>query len=298
MKSKILLARDYGTPEVLEFHTQELPTLQHGMARIEVKFAGINPIDARRMTGEFKHAPMPQVFGTEFTGTIVDINGDSTFQIGDKVLGSGGSFTHATVIDVPVGNLIAKPTNISDEVAGTIAGAAQTAMTIIDELGPIRSLLIHGGSGGVGSIAIQIAKERGIEVVATASPQKQEYLQSLGAKPVIYGEGLTERIQAIHPQLFDAAVDMIGSEEATTSSLELVKPEGFIGGISGKPSSSTRVQPMWVKRNPTNLQYVVDRLADGTFQWHIDKVFPFDKAKDAYSYILEGHSKGKNALQF
>ncbi|MBQ0151344.1 MAG: NADP-dependent oxidoreductase, partial [Chryseobacterium sp.] len=287
MTTTILIAQSYGPADkVLEFHTQELPALQSGMARIKVKSAGINPIDARRMTGEFRHGNMPQTFGTEFAGEILELSGNSTtFKVGDAVLGSGGGFTHATVIDVPVTNLILKPESMSWDVAGTLAGVSQTASTILDEIGPIKSLLIHGASGGVGSITIQLAKERGIDVVATASAKNQEYLQQLGAKAVVYGDGLVERLKSVHPEPFDASIDMSGTEEATQASLQTVKEDGFIGTIAGKPVSSPRVQAVWVKRNVNNLKHVVDKVGDGTFSWQVDQVFRFEEASEAYAYI-------------
>lgn len=296
-----LIATSYGNAEdVLQFETQELSPLQIGFARIKVKTAGINPIDARRMTGEFRHGGLPQTFGTEFAGEIIDLNKEDAqeFNIGDDVLGSGGSYTHATIIDVPINNLIKKPSSIDWEIAGSIPGVSQTASTILDEIGPIKSLLIHGGSGGVGSITIQLAKLRGIEVLATASARNQEYLKNLGAIPVVYGDGLADRIQALHPEKFDASVDMIGSEEATQTSLLTVKNTGLITTIAGKPVSSSRVQNIWVKRNVNNLKYVVDHIANGKIKWAIDKTFAFTDAIAAYNYILEGHTKGKIVLTF
>lgn len=115
MQSTVMIAKTYGQADVLEFLGVELPALAVGMARIQVRAAGINPIDARRMTGEFRHASLPQTFGTEFAGEIIEINtpGNTRWTVGDAVLGSGGAFTHATVIDVPVGNLVAKPAAMS-----------------------------------------------------------------------------------------------------------------------------------------------------------------------------------------
>lgn len=299
MKSTILIARAYGNADVLEFHTQELGALENGFARIEVKASGINPIDARRMTGEFKHANLPQTFGTEYSGVIVEINSSTDkFKVGDEVLGSGGSFTHATVIDVPVLNLIKKPENISWEVAGTLAGVSQTAMTILNEIGDLKTILIHGATGGVGSIAVQIAVERGIKVIGTASEKNQEYLKSLGVIPVVYGEGLVDRIKEIHPEKIDASVDMAGTDEATEVSLEVVKENGIIATIAGKPTSSDRVVPLWVKRNVKNLEYVVENVASGKFNWDIHKTFRFEDAQQAYSEILNGHTRGKIALVF
>ncbi len=297
--TKILLAKSYGPSEVLEIQEYKLESLPAGFARIRTKAAGINPIDARRMTGEFKHAGLPQTFGTEFSGEIIAVGQNAEgFKIGDAVLGSGGSFTHASIIDVPIGDLIRKPENISWEVAGSIPGVAQTAMTILDEIGPVKSLLIHGASGGVGSFTVQLAKERGIEVIGTSSKRNLEYVQGLGAIAIEYGEGLIDRIQAAHPEPIDAAVDMAGTEEATQASLATVKKDGIISTIAGKKTSSDRVIPIWVKRNPKNLQHVVDGIEGGTFNWEIDSVFPFENASDAYSKVLEGHTKGKTVLSF
>lgn len=298
-KTKILIASTYGDAEVLSIQETDLAPLAADFARIQVRAAGINPIDARRMSGEFKHGSNPQTFGTEFAGEIMELGSpNSSFQVGDAVLGSGGNFTHATVIDVPIQNLIKKPEKLSWEVAGSIAGVAQTAMTILDELGEIKSLLIHGASGAVGAITAQLAIQRGITVIGTSSPQNVAYVKSLGAIAVPYGTGLSERIKTIHPELIDASVDMSGTEEATLTSLELVKPDGIISTIAGKPVSSKRVINIWVKRNPRNLQVVVDGIASGQFEWKIDSIYPFEQAKQAYQKVLTGNMHGKVVLSF
>lgn len=298
MNSTILTAHQYGQADVLKKENHKLPALAQGMARIQVKAAGINPIDARRMTGEFKHAQLPQTFGTEYAGIIVEVADNTTWKIGDEVLGSGGAFTHATIIDVPLENLIKKPSNIDWAVAGTLAGVAQTAMTILDEIGTVQSLLIHGGSGGVGSIVIQLAKARGIDVVATASAQNQDYINQLGATAVVYGDGLIERIKQIHPTAFDASIDLAGNEEATQASLATVKKDGFMGTIAGRKLSSNQIKPVWVKRNIANLQHVVDGVAEGRYHWEISRQYPFAHAQQAYQDILVGHTKGKSVLIF
>ena len=298
MNTTILLAHAYGSSDVLELEDHALPQLVAGMARIQVKAAGINPIDARRMTGEFKHAALPQTFGTEYAGVIIEVSNNSTWKVGDEVLGSGGAFTHATIIDVPLENLIKKPNNIDWAVAGTLAGVSQTAMTILDEMGPAESLLIHGGSGGVGSVLIQLAVNQGIEVVATASAKNQDYIRELGATPVVYGEGLTERLKAIHPTPFDVSIDMSGHEDATQASLATVKTGGFMATIAGRKLSSDKIRPVWVKRNPANLKHVVDGVAEGKIKWSVSREYPFEQAQQAYSDILDGHTQGKSVLVF
>jgi len=300
MKRKVLIADRYGQPAVLGFAEQELPALLPGHARIEVKAAGVNPIDARRMTGEVRFGPLPLTFGTEFAGTIIALPSEAgSWSVGDEVLGSGGGFvTHATVIDVPIGNLIKRPPSLDWAVAGSLAGVAQTAMTVLHELGEIESLLVNGGAGGVGTALIQLAREKGIEVVATASQANHDHLRALGATPVAYGPGLVERIAQAHPAPFDAAVILAGTEEATRASLATVKPDGDIVSITGIPVPSERVRATGSKPSLTYLQYVVDRVADGRMRWEVSETYPFGDAPQAYAAILAGHTRGKRVLIF
>jgi NADPH:quinone reductase-like Zn-dependent oxidoreductase len=299
METTALIAQGYGQSDVLEFTTLELPPFGVDLARIAVRAAGINPVDARRMTGEFRHGTPPLSFGTEFAGTVVGLNGDAGgWKVGDEVLGSGGDFTHATVIDVPVANLVRRPPSVPWQVAGSLAGAAQTAVTILEEFKPISSLLVHGGAGGVGSITLQLAKRQGIAVVATGSDTNQDYLRSLGAIPVVYGPGLTERLEKAWPGLFDASIDMVGSDEATQSSLARVKPDGTIGSIAALQPSSPRIKQIWRRRDPKVVERIVAGIAAGDLDWEVSATYPFDEAPKAYDAILRRHVRGKSVLTF
>jgi enoyl reductase len=252
------------------------------------------------MIGEVKFGPLPQRFGSEFAGIIIELPSDAEgWSIGDEVLGSGGaSGTHATNIDVPIANLIKRPPSVAWTAAGSMAGTAQTAMTIIQELGDIGSLLVHGGAGGVGTVLIQLAREKGIEVVATASEANHDYLRSLGAKHVAYGFGLAERLTDTHASLFDAAIILGGTEQATQASLATVKPDGDIASITGIAAPSDRVRATGNKRDPANLQQVVDRVADGRLKWEISQAYPFANAEEGFAAVLKGHTRGKRVLTF
>lgn len=299
MKSRVLIADRYGQSDVLEFVEEELIPLAPGHARIEVKAAGINPIDARRMTGEIRFGPLPLRFGTEFAGHIIELSStDGQWAIGDAVLGSGGAYTHATIIDVPVGNLIERPPSVDWAVAGSLAGTSQTAMNVLHELGDIGSLLVHGGAGGVGSVLVQLAREKGIDVVATDSGANHDYLRALGAIPVAYGAGVVERIQSVHPAPFDAAIILAGTEAATHASLATVKPDGDIASTTGIPAPSERVRATGHKPSTANLQYVVDRVADGRIKWEVSQTYPFADAREGFAAVLGGHTRGKRVLIF
>jgi enoyl reductase len=298
MHTTALTAPQYGPPEVLEFTRFELPALGPGQARIAVKAAGVNPVDARRLIGELRYGEPPLFLGTEFAGRIMTLGtGDAQWTVGDDVLGAGEAFTHATIIDVPLANLIRKPPSVPWVVAGSLAGASQTAVTILEDLGPISSLLVHGGAGGVGSITIQLAAQSGATVVATGSTANHDYLRSLGAIPVEYGPGLVDRIRNVHPAPFDASIDMAGTEEATQASLATVDPNGVRGTIATR-SSSPRITPIWRRRDPHSIERVTSGIADGSLTWEVSSTYPFTDAANAYRAILAGHVRGKSVLTF
>ena len=143
-----------------------------------------------------------------------------------------------------------------------------------------------------------MAKEKGIDVVATASAKNQDYLKQLGATPIVYGEGLIERLKEVHPAPFDASIDLVGNDDATQASLTTVKANGFMGSTAGKKLTSAKIQAVWVKKKPSNLKYVVDRVADGRFSWVVSREYPFSEAAKAYDDILNGHTRGKSVLVF
>jgi NADPH:quinone reductase-like Zn-dependent oxidoreductase len=299
MKTTALTAKRFGQPNVLEFITFDMPDLARDTARVAVKTAGINPVDARRMTGELRFGEPPLFFGTEYAGTIVAVNSEGgEWSVGDEVLGSGGDFTHATIIDVPIANLVRRPSSLPWVTAGSLAGAAQTALTIMEELGTISSLLVHGGAGGVGSLTVQLARQQGIAVVATGSEANQDYLRALGATPVIYGPGLIERLEQARPGIFDAAIDMAGSAEATEASLARVRADGLIGSIAAMRPSSERVRPIMRRRDPAHIERVVAGVVAGDFKWVVSAEYPFEDALSAYRAILARHVRGKSVLTF
>lgn len=294
----VLIARHFGGPEVLEFLSEPAPGPGPGEVLVQVRAAGVNPIDTRRMTGEFG-TDLPQTFGAEFAGTIQAVGADTApWQVGDDVLGSGVGVTHATHIVVPARHLVAKPESLSWEIAGSLAAAGQTAATILRELAVPAggSLLVHGGSGGVGSITVQLAVGQGATVVATASAANQDYLRALGAIPVEYGPGLADRIAAVHPEPFTASIDMIGNREATETSLALVAPEGAIVTIAGRQVDSPRVRVMRGQRSREDLQRLVDGVTGGTLRWEVSRSYPLLDAVTAYRDMLSGHTRGKSVL--
>jgi NADPH:quinone reductase len=170
---------------------------------------------------------------------------------------------------------------------------------------PGDTVLIHGAAGGVGLMAVQLATGRGARAVATASPARHGFLRDLGALPVAYGPGLAERVRAAAAGGVDAAVDLIGTDEAVDVSLELVADRariatiaafarGFEAGIKvlgGAPGADPGTQI----RDAARLE-LAQLAAGGMLRVFVTQTFPLARAADAHRAIMGGHTTGKIAL--
>jgi NADPH:quinone reductase-like Zn-dependent oxidoreductase len=167
------------------------------------------------------------------------------------------------------------------------------------------TVLIHGGAGGVGLMAVQLATGRGATAVATASPARHGFLRDLGALPVAYGPGLAGRVRAAAPGGVDAALDLIGTDEAVDVSLELVADRARIATIAaiargrqegikllgGAPGADPGTQI----RDAARLE-LAQLAADKTLRVFVTQTFPLAGAADAHQSIMSGHTTGKIAL--
>jgi NADPH:quinone reductase-like Zn-dependent oxidoreductase len=221
--TRTLQFSEYGGTDVLS--VVDAPPLMAGpgQVRLAVRAAGINPIDWKMMQGLMRQViplTLPSGLGSDVAGVVDQVDtGVTEFQVGDDVLGSSltPSFSETVLADPT--NLIAKPADVPWEVAGTLAGAGGTAWAVLKQL-DIRTgetLLVHAAAGGVGTFAVQLAAARGARVIGTASERNHDYLRSIGAVPVTYGDGLLERVLSIAPHGVDAVLDASGRGEIPTS---------------------------------------------------------------------------------
>jgi NADPH:quinone reductase len=179
------------------------------------------------------------------------------------------------------------------------------ALTVAGQAGAGQTVLIHGASGGVGLMAVQLAVAAGARVIGTASQSGHALLRELGAEPVTYGAGLEERVRALAPGRLDAAVDCVGGDEALGTSLALVADRGrivtllasrraFGSGIKvigGAPGAD----PGTEIRAAARLELA--RLAgDGKLRVFIEAVYPLAEVADAHRALAAGHSHGKIVL--
>lgn len=206
--SRAVRLESFGGPEVLTVQDVPEPQAGAGQIRVRVAAAGLNPMDWF-MTADAETAArfglsLPAGFGTDYAGVVDQVGaGASGYAVGDRVFGSALSRAVADFVVVDANGNIATgvahhtPDRVDDRTAATLSIAGSTASAALDvlDLGPEDTVLIGGAGGGVGVFAVQLARITGARVIGTGSPSTAEYLRSLGAEPVAYGDGLTARVR-------------------------------------------------------------------------------------------------------
>jgi NADPH:quinone reductase len=198
--SKVVTTRrveysEFGGVDELEIVERELDPPGPGEVLVEVLAAGINHIEAELREGQLEgrvQTSFPQTQGSDFAGVVRDLGeGVTDFRHHAEVLGHAGRSSHATHIIVPAKNLVHKPKHLTWEVAGGLALAGLTAWDTLDSL-HLRAgetLVVSAAAGGVGSMEVQLAGLKGVNVIGTCGERNFDYLRQLGVKPVVYGDG-------------------------------------------------------------------------------------------------------------
>lgn len=202
----------FGGPDVLEIVDLPDPQPTTDTVRIAVRAAGVNASDWKKREGRMDLA-LPQTLGYEAAGIVDEVGtGVTDVAIGDRVFGfctDGAAQAERAVLTcyAPL------PAAIDFAQAAALPSTIETAARGLDALdcGPGIVLLVNGASGNIGSAAVQLALTRGARVIGTASPARQEYLRSLGAEPVAYGEGMTDRVRVLAPRGIDRVLDVAGN---------------------------------------------------------------------------------------
>ncbi|MGN6161234.1 MAG: quinone oxidoreductase family protein [Marmoricola sp.] len=217
--------------------TENLNEPGPGQVLVSVRAIGVNQADIKSYQGVFGTDPsaLPLKLGYEAAGVIEAVGPDVTnYAVSDEVIVYPATGTYATDIRVGVGALTPKPPSLSWEQAAGLMLTGVTAVHALTatEVGEGDTVLIHGGAGGVGQIAVQLGVARGATVVATAAECDHELVRSLGGEPVVYGDGLLERVRELAPNGVTAALDLVGSDEALEVSLALVEDRSRIATIA------------------------------------------------------------------
>jgi NADPH:quinone reductase-like Zn-dependent oxidoreductase len=297
---RALQFRAYGGPEVLEWAEAPDPHAGPGQIRIAVRAASVNPIDWKALTGMLSGGE-PMV-GTGYLGYdaagVVDEVGDAVtgVSVGDDVFGRGqNTQAEYAVLD----SWAAKPPSIDWAVAAAAGVAGETGergLRLLD-VNAGDTLFVDGGAGGVGAVAVQMALARDARVIASASEANHDYLRQIGATPVLYGQGLAERVRAAAGGPVDAVLDVAGKtpvEELISLAPEpsqVVTIANYAAGQAG-----ARVTGGGADSHPMQaLAQVAELLAQNQLVIKV-QTFPFDRAAEAYRISQAGHVRGKLVL--
>ncbi|WP_107727617.1 NADP-dependent oxidoreductase [Desmospora activa] len=299
---KAVAFSSHGGPEVLQLVEAELPQAGTGQVRVHIKAAGVQPFDYAVRSGW--NPPgitirFPQVIGNEFAGVVDQVGeGVTGFSVGSEVLGWALLACYAEYVVVSTDQIVTKPQEMPWEVAGVMSASGQTAHTALQELGVGEgdTVLIHAAAGGVGTFAVQLARAWGATVIGTASAGNHEYLRSLGAIPVSYGDDLVERVRVLAPDGVDAALDAAG-KDALYASVALVNDKDRIGTlVAFELAEQLGVRLIRSQRSAARLTELVDLYTQGKLHIHIRKTFPLQQTADAHREVETGHGRGKVVL--
>ncbi|MGW5364406.1 NADP-dependent oxidoreductase [Actinopolymorpha pittospori] len=294
---------EYGDPDVLRVVERDAPRPGPGEVRIAVRAAGVNPFDWKVRSGVMPLVPeggFPSVPGVDVAGVVEEVGeGVTEYAVGDEVLGAASSGSYAEVAVAPVEKITAKPSGVSWEVAGGLSVAATTTYRVLAllDLTPGETVLIDGAAGGVGTVAVQVARHRGLTVIGTASERNHDYLRSLGAIPVTYGDGLADRVRAVAPQGVDAAVDASGRGSLATLVDLTGGPERVVTIADGAAADlGVRFTFGGPDEVPGSLADAVALVAAGKLILPIARTYSLAEAASAHRDSEAGHVQGKLVL--
>jgi NADPH:quinone reductase-like Zn-dependent oxidoreductase len=290
----------YGDPEVLEWGEAPDPHPGPGQIRVAVRAASVNPIDWKAFSGLMSGGePMAGTgyLGYDAAGVVDEVGeGVTGVSVGDDVFGRGrNTQAEYAVLDA----WAAKPPSIDWAVAAAAGVAGETAERGLRllEVKAGDTLFVDGGAGGVGAVTVQMALARGARVIASASEANHDYLREIGATPVLYGQGLAERVRAAAGGPVDAVFDVAGKTPVedlislASEPSQVLSVANFAAGRAGArvTGGGADSQPMQA------LAQVADLLAQNKLVIKV-QTFPFDRAAEAYRISQAGHLRGKLVL--
>jgi NADPH:quinone reductase-like Zn-dependent oxidoreductase len=291
---------EFGGPEVLKIVDLPDPHAGPGQIRIAVHAAGINPTDWKLREG-LMGGELPQTTGREVAGVVDEVGaGIMDVTVGDRVFGFSDDGAGAAELAL-LSYYAPIPPSLGFAEAAGLPVALETATRSLDVLGvgAGSTLLVNGAAGGVGSAAVQLAVARGARVIGTASPANHDYLRSLGAEPVAYGEGLVERVRALAPDGVDVALDVAGSGvlpeliELTGGAEHVVTVTDFGGakkyGVRFSSGSDSG-------RAVHAIGEIGELIEAGRFSLPVAQTFPLAGIAEAHRVSEDGHVRGKLVL--
>lgn len=311
---KAVQINKYGGSEVLKINDIPEPNVGKNQVLVEVYAASINPIDWKIRDGYMKEygwldqLKFPVTLGGDFSGLVKEIeNNASDLKINDEVYGFanilyGGSGSFAQLATLNNNNLAKKPKNLGHNEAASLPLVGTSALQAIVDLMKLRSgqkILVHGGAGGIGSIAIQLAEHIGAYVATTVGAEDQEYVKGLGADEAI--DYKNQKFEEILKD-YDAVFDTVGGE-TTTNSFKVLRKSGILVSMLGEPDKKLTEEYGTVsiglnaEISAQNLKRLTKLVEDGKIKPQVDKVFPLEQPKEAFDYQEKNSPRGKVVLK-
>ncbi|WP_326984242.1 NADP-dependent oxidoreductase [Chryseobacterium sp. MYb264] len=305
---KAIVLKEAGNVDNLEYVELAKPTINEGEVLVKVKAISINPVDVKSRAGKGVYGRIktenPLILGWDISG-IVEETRSSDFKVGDEVFGMvnfpGHGKAYAEYVAAPTNQLALKPQNISFEDAAASTLVALTAYQALVHNAKIQegqNVLVHAASGGVGHIAVQIAKHLGAKVAGTSSAKNKDFVLSLGADSHIDYHGFDWKSAG---RTFDFVLDTIGGDNIDHS-LEVTKEGGSIISIptglneevtSKAQSKGVKGYFILVQSSGEDMKQIASLLERRAVKPHVSKIFPFEQMREAHLEQETGRTVGK-----
>lgn len=312
LRSRAVVATAFGGPEVLRTIEVDAGEPGPGNVIVDVRAAAVNPIDWKLYSEGPRNDParLPLRLGYEIAGVVSAIGPSVRWLApGDEVIAWRVSGGYADRLEVSEQVTCRRPATLSWAAASGLLLTGATAVHTLSATGTHDGdvVLVHGGSGAVGRMAVQLAVLRGARVVATASAATHDDLRDLGAIPVAYGDGLLDRLREVVRETgpLTVAVDTVGSDEALDASVALVADRSRIATIAGFGRAAELgiralgggpgADPGTAVREAARAQ-LAELAADGTLDVRVARTYPLEDAADAHRDSRAGHARGKLVL--
>jgi len=299
---------EYGPVTVLDVRDVPMPAPGPGQVLIRVKAAGINPGEAKIREGalhELWPAKFPSGQGSDFAGVVDSLGPDvTTVAPGDEVIGWVDTrSSQAEYVVAEAANLTARPARLPWEVAGAIPVAGFTAWAMVRavDLKPGDTVVVSGGAGGVGSVAVQLARRKGAAVIGLAGPSNHDWLVRHDVIPVVYGDGVAERIRGAVPANggIDAFLDTHGGDYVELALNDLkVSPERVdtIARFDAAAKYGVKVDGNAAGASAATLGELAALAAAKEIEIPLAQTFPLGDVRAAYNQLAKGHVRGKIVL--
>jgi NADPH:quinone reductase-like Zn-dependent oxidoreductase len=295
----------YGEIDVLEVRDVERPVPGAGEVLVRVRAAGINPGENAIRIGVFREiwpSTFPSGEGSDLAGVVEEIGpGVTTRSVGDEVIGwVDNRSSHAELVVVPAEQLVRRDPAVPWEVGGGLFVAGTTAHAVVHAVGagPGDTVVVAGAAGGVGSLAVQLARRAGATVIGLASERNHGWLSEHGVIPVSYGEGVADRIRAAAPEGVSAFVDTFGDGYVDLA-IELGVARDRINTLTDRAAAArtgVKNQGMAGYANAEILQELVELVAAGDLDVPIAATYPLSEVRAAFRTLMQRHTRGKIVL--